>query len=474
MFLNKNSAAAMINLIWPITAALWLFTPDTPKNRVAQAALIALMFFAVGLTGSRGAALAALAGLILIAVIGFFLVCRHRATLAFVVIALTALGLSNLLTSETIIGGARTLADPGSAGATRFVIWSQAWAMIQQHPWLGYGPGVFYLAYPAFRLPADGSAGYFVHNDYLEFWLERGLPGLLLVLAIIVACAWLFWRHCRSVRGDGEHTPLSPSAVGAFTALATVATHSLFSYSLQMMPFLLVVGFRIGELERAVAAAPAVRVPIPNLRRPLPAVSVAAVTLLGLWAFAVHALYFDRVDRGIRHAQYGEYAQAVEHFRKARALWSLPDSAWYLQANTHYMALQRSDGLTDKTRKQLVDKAIGLLDSARQRNSVQPAIPLLLGLYRANFPDLTSGSAHHAFRRALELDPRTIEARYALSQLLERQGRREQALEVVKQGLGMPYKRGIDITPLVERVRVLEGDGATAHGPKDFAAPSLE
>ena len=32
------------------------------------------------------------------------------------------------------------------------------------------------------------SAGFFVHNDYLQMWIETGLPGLLLFLGV-----WVRW-----------------------------------------------------------------------------------------------------------------------------------------------------------------------------------------------------------------------------------------------------------------------------------------
>src|SRR5581483_2192840 len=77
-------------------------------------------------------------------------------------------------------GRLATLSDPGNAGVERFLIWRGSWEMLMAKPWWGIGLGSYYLAWPPYRDPADQTLGFFVHNDYLQIWIEAGLPALLL------------------------------------------------------------------------------------------------------------------------------------------------------------------------------------------------------------------------------------------------------------------------------------------------------
>lgn len=142
---------------------------------------------------------------------------------------------------EGLAGRLASLGDPGAAGSSRWPIWRATWALIQEAPWLGHGPGTFFQAYAAYRLPTDGTAGFFAHNDYLQYLAERGLPGLLLLLALAAGCAWLYMRGLR------DRAPVA--------ALAGAAVHTLFSYNLHIMPFVIVFGIAIAALETAVPSA---------------------------------------------------------------------------------------------------------------------------------------------------------------------------------------------------------------------------
>ncbi|MEX2576778.1 MAG: O-antigen ligase family protein [Halofilum sp. (in: g-proteobacteria)] len=456
MFLNRNSAAAFVNLLWPMAAVGWLCSARPTGYRLLLLAGAGLMILAVSLTGSRGALVGSVAGLAMLAGAAIFVTRRWREPLILVLLGGAMIALPNVLTEGTAASGISSLSDPGSAGASRFLIWEAAWTMVLEHPWLGWGPGVFFMAYPAFRLPAEGSAGFFVHNDYLQFWLERGLPGFVLVLALGLAICWLFGRYLRNTRSNETTHATDGTAIAIFSALSTLGVHSFFSYSLQLMPFLAVLGILIAEFERTTGAGLRVRLSVPRIRgRILGIVALAGLTLLPIWAVTTHALYFREVGRGIDHFTAEDYSRAAESFSRARALWKAPDTAWYLQANTHLMALRHNDNVPENLRRDLVKRAGELLDGARQRNPLSPSTPLILGLLRANHPDLLPGSAMEALRRSLALEPRTIEARYALSQLMERRGDTDEALTLIERGFRITYKTTANTAPLVRRYQEL-------------------
>ena len=65
----------------------------------------------------------------------------------------------------------------------RFLIWSEAWRYIVDAPLMGYGPGasqwVMCATYNEWNLPN------YVHNEYLQMWLDYGLIGVILMVVLL-------------------------------------------------------------------------------------------------------------------------------------------------------------------------------------------------------------------------------------------------------------------------------------------------
>ena len=71
-----------------------------------------------------------------------------------------------------------------------------SWQMIQEQPWLGRGLNTFGREFFFYRANTEvgqsanliKQAGSFqeVHNEYLQVWLELGLPGLVFFLALVL------------------------------------------------------------------------------------------------------------------------------------------------------------------------------------------------------------------------------------------------------------------------------------------------
>lgn len=74
--------------------------------------------------------------------------------------------------------------------------------MIREHPLIGVGTGGFSPAYADFvqRHHLDQEATHNPHNDYLFFWAENGLAGLLGVVALYLAMGLTAWR-ARGLQG---------------------------------------------------------------------------------------------------------------------------------------------------------------------------------------------------------------------------------------------------------------------------------
>ena len=80
-----------------------------------------------------------------------------------------------------------------SAGA-RFDYWRAAVQTIEQHPWLGTGPGTFGAVYVQIKAK-DAEMARLVHNDYLEQGSDSGVLGLLTYTAFLVGALLVTGRR---------------------------------------------------------------------------------------------------------------------------------------------------------------------------------------------------------------------------------------------------------------------------------------
>ncbi len=159
--------------------------------------------------------------------------------------------------------------------------------------------------------------------------------------------------------------------------------------------------------------------------------------------------------------QQDAYTEAAASFSAAQGLWTQLDAPWYQNANVILEALRDNKNITDRQRRDLVERATVMLDRAEQYNPYRAETPLIRGLLRADFPDLTSGSAIDALRHSIALNPRGIEARYALSQLYERAGDHDQAVGVLERGLSIAEQARTDAAPLARQLDLLRKPNAS-------------
>ncbi len=126
----------------------------------------------------------------------------------------------------------RFKADPIEDG--RIVVQATTWQAARDSlPW-GTGVGTFRPIYEQ-REPLDSVMNAWVnraHNDWLEFWLEAGWPGMLLLSAWIGWWLFALWRQGRGsrVEADPEMALLQRLAV---VAIVAVALHSLVDFPMR-------------------------------------------------------------------------------------------------------------------------------------------------------------------------------------------------------------------------------------------------
>ena len=225
LFGSPNNLALILERALPVTVGLALAAASRPRLRTAAWTAAAVLTAVLVLTFSRGAWIGALAGL----TFALYPVWRRqvrgehepeirhsgekpapysirgrnpvrvlrrlRAAAPLLVAGLVAAG---LLAAIVTTGGdnlARLLRPSDAATAARPLLWDSAWRMIADSPVLGVGPDNFLYHYPDYIRPeawAEPNISH-AHNIALDTWLTLGIPGLV-VLAAVLAVYARTWR----------------------------------------------------------------------------------------------------------------------------------------------------------------------------------------------------------------------------------------------------------------------------------------
>ena len=294
--------------------------------RVARRALLALgllLTFGVVLTASRTGVL----GVLMLAAWGALDKRLGRSLRLALVAAPVAylvlwLGMSawSHLTAATFGGEAR-LAE-GDLSASRFGIWSNAWAMVLAQPWTGVGLGNFNFAWSLTPFPGRPVAFFdHTHNLPLHLAAELGLPLAALLMAALLRALWLAWR--RSLAQPREEEATAGRAAAMIVMLAGV--HSLLEYPLWYGYFLLPTAWAFGLALRDPAApqapaagAEATPVDVWHLLQRLAGVALVLGAMLAALDYQRVVVIYqpgdtrlsleERIQRGQRSPLYGHHA----------------------------------------------------------------------------------------------------------------------------------------------------------------------
>lgn len=121
----------------------------------------------------------------------------------------------------------------------RFEMWEVAWRMMRTHPWVGVGPNNIEQVYarylPPGKTPEYGYHGH-VHNNFLQFGAERGLPCLAAWVWLMAALGWQTWGIRRRLSQE-QRSPWVADA--AFAAWLALLAEGFFEFNFGTSPVLM-------------------------------------------------------------------------------------------------------------------------------------------------------------------------------------------------------------------------------------------
>lgn len=253
-FNDPNAFAALLNLLLLPLLARYLASDLAAGKawwRTAHLALLASAGFVLFLTASRGATLALMAVLPFVAWQARAQPGFPRKLLSLMVVALAAYLAAMFASDGTSNVGSRVVSTIAQGDSTRLMLMSSAWQMIQDRPLLGTGLGTFRLIYSQYRYPEEvGSAGGWVHNDYLQLWQEAGLPMLLLLLGVAVWVMWAGWRTLRL--SDGQ----ALIRMGYLAGICVILLHAAVNFLLYFSLVSLLLGVYLARVDVSLTTCP--------------------------------------------------------------------------------------------------------------------------------------------------------------------------------------------------------------------------
>jgi len=313
-FATPNTLATVLNLV---LAPALVYVASGARGRALM--LVAILLVAgVCATLSRGGAIALLSGLTVAAFLW-----RERLNRADLVRCAAVVLVGIVLAAAVITAG--TLSRSGQADhvasaylslSARLELYNLAWTALQDRWFLGIGYLGFRHVLEAGRaqVPSYGLEVItdFVHNDYLQAWLETGIPGLAL-FCLVAAAPFLLWAT-RKPPPDGV---ARRGQIAILAAIATMLIHAAGDFPFYMTICLLLFGLLLGAYDRSLAAPAqiALRWRGQAGRLMLMVVGAGLITLAGRPALSDVAVHY-----GAWRLSHGDGQSAAFGFELARRL----------------------------------------------------------------------------------------------------------------------------------------------------------
>lgn len=452
-FLNRHAIGALINLVGLPLCALFLTASvrsEKMKLTFIALALLILAFTLAELKG-RGALLSGLGGLAILSVASIRAVPISR---MFGLVSVIAAGFMLATTAGRVDLGERmsTLANPHEAGWDRFLIWENSWRMLIDAPWYGLGLGHYAIYWPQYRDPSDRTAGFLVHNDYLQLWIEAGYPGLISLLLVVISVVYLFWCCMKGSTGARR-----VEITGIFAGLAAIGAHAFVDFSLNVAAVQVAAGLMLGRLVYLGKDYIPTWKWAPGLPVFASATGVkAAVSVLLLLPVSQFAFLFASsvtYREGLNLAATGKLVESYDMFSRSANWYPGADNTWLSKADLARQIIAKPE-VEGAVRADLFEDAVSYLNTAEAINPYRWQTFVTRGKLVEENPDLAGdrwySQATQGYRRALKVDPRAYEARYRLAALLNKRGSTDVAGEILEKGIAHHYADHPSLIPYLK------------------------
>ncbi len=426
---NWNTHAALLGMIllpWLLRYAL---KPAVSTWQLVYVSFLCAFFaFAMGLTLSRGALVVLVVSLVSL----FLFAARQRLffkhSLAFVVALIIGYLLNSLFVADNIVLRLGAVADVNAnslvaLGSGRHLLWLPAWQMYLDNPITGWGLGMFRFLYMGYKPPLSEEAGFFAHNDYLEFLLELGPVGLLLFLSFVGV---LMQRLVLLIVKPASSIAVEKNESFIYLVVCMgVLMHTFFTFHLYHLSMQIILGYYLGRSARyfQLDQGAVTQEITPDNQQTFNWLyrSFSAAVIFLMMTFGLSFYYLDQADKTQNEQEQLDY---------------------FWHAGLFFPALERYDSLSaflmskevstfeGKLRQTIADFSLAQVDTAINKNPFNTRNYITkANILQAMQGDISAVSEQ--YENALKNEPFALSVRYEYAQYLEANQQGAKALNVL-------------------------------------------
>ncbi len=235
-FVNRNHFAGFIGMIIPLTLG-HAITKHSREKKILYGFLAVIMSVALFFSLSRGGIVSFVSGM---ALFGFLLFASRYQQKKVWIIGVFIIAVLTYLAWLGMDPIMQRFTQADITKEQRLIVWSTTLTAAKDFWLTGSGLGTFLHIFPLYA-PASVQGGIYdhAHNDYLEFLLEAGLGGSMLLVCFIALLLWYAFRSTFEGRSG-------IMLMAALSSAMSMAVHSIFDFNLHILSNLLLFGTVLG------------------------------------------------------------------------------------------------------------------------------------------------------------------------------------------------------------------------------------
>lgn len=437
LFINPNTLSAYLNLIILPTAGYFLISTKPAESKFLVVSIL-LLVYSQAITGSRGASYGQYIGLAMIYFIGRGEIDKKKLK-QFLVTYLSAFLLAFLTTSSSV---SRVISQEiVSHSDARWGIWQGSINLLNDTPWYGSGVGTYWLLYPPYRLFSDPAGGQNPHNDYLQYLIEAGIPGLALLVLLMGFIAYSWWKYISNRKNESNKRIEATALMAGITA---IGFHSLFTFNLGNFSILFLIGLLLGRFLFVVGQTKSIIfLNQLSIRKSIFSLILVSATVILLSYFTLISTSTFFLSKASAAYSEGKMVEADKFNAISLSLYRYNDRVHLLYALIYKSIIKNVAELPKEKRLQFYNRAIEHIKEARKLNPLRPNSYFIQAQLIEEVPDIAGSNwrmeASQWYQQSLKADPRFILAIKGLANFYLTQNDIERASNTIYLALRYQY-----------------------------------
>jgi len=231
-YVNHAHYAGLMELLTPFPLVMALRKRSTPLQSTMLGFTGVLMAVSIFLSRSRGGVITFCVQLAFLGAVFYASGGKRKHLTSFVLFVAVLAGLFAWLASSEVTGALSMLKDPtaDNVAGFRLHIAQDSLPLILAHPMIGSGLGTFAHVFPRYQSFYSDFNVNFAHNDYVQFAVEMGLAGILLLAWAFV----VFFQRALDEIAEWARSTDTAIRLAALTGCVGILVHSLSDFNLHI------------------------------------------------------------------------------------------------------------------------------------------------------------------------------------------------------------------------------------------------